>query len=128
MNKIKTFIAHKNEKEAKKLIEYIEELEYVEVVGNAKTGKEACEKIAELKPEIVFTRFDMGDMNGMEMIKTTKETLEKSPKFKFITKKISKEETKSTYNKIKNNKKATVRELGKDEIITTLKQYKDTIM
>ncbi len=44
-----------------------------EVVGKASNGEEALERIAELRPHIVFTDISMPIMNGIELIKKIKQ-------------------------------------------------------
>ncbi|MHB1391480.1 MAG: response regulator transcription factor [Clostridia bacterium] len=48
-------------------------VENVEVVGTAKSGREAIEKAMELKPEIIFMDIHMPGIDGIEAIKQIKE-------------------------------------------------------
>ena len=48
-------------------------------------GKEAYNKIIDLKPQMVFTKYNMENMNGLEVIKSLKEKLESDvPIFNMI--------------------------------------------
>ena len=57
------------------------------MVGNANSGKETFDKIVELKPEIVFIEYNMGDMDVLEMMEKTSKNLqeEEMPEFKIIS-------------------------------------------
>jgi len=55
----------------------------VEVVGQAKDGKEATELINELKPDIVFLDIEMPGLNGLEVVKEV--GVEKMPMVIFAT-------------------------------------------
>ena len=132
MNKIKTLIAHNNTKIIDNIQNDIQKLEYVEIVGSAKTGKETCNKIVELKPEIVFVEYNMGDMNALEMMEKTADSLGKdeAPEFKFISKDILEENKNDKYEiKKKANKKkkiketATVKGMNTQGIIEILEKY-----
>ena len=132
MTKIKTLIAHNNDKITKSLVNEIEGLEYVEVVGSAKTGEETYNKIVELRPEIVFVEFNMGDMNALEMMQRTANILgkEETPLFKFIAKDISVDKTNDKYelNKKENENKnkeesVAVKGIGIKGIVEEIEKY-----
>ena len=132
MTKIKTLIAHNDRNIAENIVNEIEELEYVEVVGSAKTGKETFDKIIELKPEIVFLEYNMGDMDVLEMMEKIADYFgkEEAPLFKFIANNISENKTINKYelNKKeneKNNKKEEVfiKGIGTQGIIEELEKY-----
>ncbi|MFV0503485.1 MAG: response regulator [Lachnospirales bacterium] len=50
----------------------LSEIDKVEVVGDFSNGRDALEKIEELKPDIIFTDILMPIMNGVELIKNVK--------------------------------------------------------
>ncbi|MCP4895663.1 MAG: response regulator transcription factor [bacterium] len=52
---LKTLLAHDQE---------------VEVIGESASGKEACEALQELKPDVVFLDIQMPDMDGFEVLAT----------------------------------------------------------
>lgn len=85
MEKIRTVVAHNDENIRNSIINSISNLEYIEVVGTASDGIDAYNKIVELKPEIVFSKYNYNDMSGLELIKKTKEKLQDSfPSFNTI--------------------------------------------
>ena len=73
--RIRTLIAHDDEKIRNNLIELLKRLDYVDVIGVATDGNDAYNKIVNLKPEMVFAQYDMHDINGLEVaIKAKKNT------------------------------------------------------
>ena len=58
------------------IVDKIKNIEYVDVIGTAMDGKEAYNKIIDLKPEMVFAKYNMENMNGLEVIESSKEKLE----------------------------------------------------
>ena len=50
------------------LKDYIEKIDNTEIIGLAKTGKEALKLIEEKSPDIVFTDIDMPEMDGIELL------------------------------------------------------------
>lgn len=85
MNKIRTVVAHNNEEIRDTIVNSISDLEYVDVVGTAADGVETYNKIVELKPEIVFSKYNYSNMTGLELIRKTKEKLQDDfPSFNTI--------------------------------------------
>lgn len=85
MEKIRTVVAHNDENIRNSIINSISNLEYIEVVGTASDGIDTYNKIVDLKPEIVFSKYNYNDMSGLELIKKTKEKLQDSfPSFNTI--------------------------------------------
>ena len=93
MKKIRTLIAHNDVNITNDIVKAIENLEYVDIVGTAKDGKETYNKIIDLKPEMVFAKYNMENMNGFEIAKSSKEKLENNvPIFNMIIDNNVKEE------------------------------------
>ncbi len=85
MEKIRAVIAHDNEKIRNNIISSMKDLDYVEVVGVATSGIDTYNKMIELKPEIVFSKYNYSDISGMELMEKTKEQLkEEFPTFNLI--------------------------------------------
>lgn len=85
-DKIRILIAHDNEVYRKKIANVAKSINYVEIVGMTKDGEETYERIVNLKPEMVFTKFDLDKLDGLEIIKKSKESLnESTPIFNVIT-------------------------------------------
>lgn len=81
------------------IVNTIGNLNYVEIIGIAKDGVETYNKIVELKPGIVFSKFNFENMNGLDLMKSTKETLQKDlPIFNIIEDKIPDNELRGALN------------------------------
>lgn len=83
--KIRTLIAHNDINVTNKIVDAIKKLDFVDVVGTAKDGTETYHKIVDLKPEMIFTKYAMDNMNGLDLVKSSKEKLENNiPVFNMI--------------------------------------------
>ena len=83
-------------------------------------------KIVELQPDMVFAEYRMSDMNGIELIKKSREKLEKNtPMFNIIGENIPFEELEKSSNDIGDNVNALLKNDDKDKIIKILKEYKE---
>lgn len=51
------------------LRDQLEAFPEVQIVGEAENGREACEKIAELQPDLVLLDLEMPAMNGFELVR-----------------------------------------------------------
>ena len=124
--RIRLLIGHNNMETIIKLIEDIEKIEYVDIIGIAKDGEEVCRKISKLKPEMVFTQYNIGDMNGIDIVKLVKAESQNSvPIFNMIVEnEITEKEIDIMYETIGNKLNAMV---TKEEILNVLKEYKEYI-
>lgn len=52
------------------LREQLEAFAEVKIVGEAENGRDACEKIAEIQPDLVLLDLEMPAMNGFELVRT----------------------------------------------------------
>ena len=83
--KIRTLVAHNDINVRNNIVKAIKTLNFVDVVGTANSGIETYNKIVDLKPEMVFTKYAMDNMNGIDLIKCSKEKLQdKIPVFNMI--------------------------------------------
>ena len=126
MKKIKVLIAHSSPKVKKELRKSIENIEYAIIVDEVTTGKEVLDAVLKYEPNIVFTKYNMLDIDMVDVIEMTGRVLqEKVPVFKFISENLD-ETVKEKYD-IKENKfcktEAYVKELGKQEVISVLEKY-----
>ena len=127
MNKLKIMIVYNNDKGIEKIKNAVKNIEYLEIVGSTKNGKEVYNKIIELKPDIIFTKFKMKDYDSME---TMLNLGEKCPKVKYLADNLEIDEDKEFYKKIKDKNSIRfnfVRELGINEIIKEIEEYYQTI-
>ena len=85
MEKIRTIVAHTDDEIRNIIVNSINDLEYVDIVGTASDGIETYNKIVELQPEIVFSKYNYNNMTGLELIRKTKEKLQENfPSFNTI--------------------------------------------
>ena len=86
-DKIRTIVAHNEDNVKEKIIDILNRRGDVEVVATAESAEDTYNKIIELKPEMVFTKYDFGtDINGLDIVKKSTETLEdNTPVFNIIT-------------------------------------------
>lgn len=126
MEKIRTLVAHNDEKVKNEIIQSIKTLDFVELIGTANNGKETFDKIIDLKPEMVFAKFDMEEMNGLEIIKKSKKNLENNtPVFNFIEEDLSEDILKEALETIGIKMNALVMKPYQDKVINILEEYKD---
>lgn len=127
MRKIRTLIAYNNETVRDEILNTISGLNFVEVVGSTANGIDTYNKIVELQPEMVFSRYNLSDMTGLDIIKKSKEQLDtKIPVFNFIADNITNEEFDQITDIAGNKMNAFIPELNKEQRITkVLKDYKE---
>jgi len=74
-SKIKVLVADNDKTVTEGIINSIKDLEYIEIVGTAIDGTDTYNKIVELKPEMVFSKYNYNDITGLELIKRAKQTM-----------------------------------------------------
>ena len=128
MKKIKILIAHNNEEIRNKIANKIKGLDYVELVGTTADGKETYNKIIESKPEVVFAKMNLDNMDSMEIMRKSKESLKDNvPIFNIITSdNVSDEYMKTAYNLMGRNLNTFVSEpINNIEIDNIMQGYKE---
>lgn len=128
MKKIKILIAHNNEEIRNKIADKIKGLDYVELVDTAVDGKETYNKIIESKPEMVFAKMNLDNMDSMEIMRKSKESLKDNvPIFNIITSdNVSDEYMKTAYNLMGRNLNTFVSEpINNIEIDNIMQGYKE---
>jgi DNA-binding NarL/FixJ family response regulator len=55
------------------IVDILKPLEFLEIIGHAYNGQEACEKAIEIKPDIIFMDIAMPEMNGIEATRLIRE-------------------------------------------------------
>ena len=88
MHKIRTLIAHDDKEFKDRMVNLIENIDGTQIVGITEDGNETLKKIIELRPEMIFVKFDLKNMNGLEIIKNVKEKLYNIPIFNIISDKL----------------------------------------
>ena len=127
MKKIRTLIAHNDVNITNDIVKAIENLEYVDIVGTTNDGKETYNKIIDLKPEMVFAKFNMENMNGFEIAKSSKEKLENNvPIFNMIIdNNVKEEEIDKVYDMIGNKLNSLITEPISNNIVNIINDYKE---
>lgn len=127
MKKIRTLIAHNDVNITNNIVKAVENLEYVDIVGTAKDGKETYNKIIDLKPEMVFAKYNMENMNGFEIAKSSKEKLENNiPIFNMIIdNNVKEEEIDKVYDMIGNKLNSLITEPISNNIVNIINDYKE---
>ena len=127
VRKIKTLIAYNDERVRNEIVNAIQNISYVEIIGVAENGVETYKKIVDLQPEIVFTSYNMTDMNGADIIKKSKEQLNTQiPVFNFIANNIANDEFNEIIDIGGNKINAFIKEENKEQkIVQVLKDYKE---
>ncbi|WP_424493818.1 LytR/AlgR family response regulator transcription factor [Salinimicrobium sp. GXAS 041] len=80
---MKAIIVDDEELARKRILNLLEEVAEIEVVGECTNGKTAIEKINRLAPQLVFLDINMKDMNGFEVLQNIK--LEQKPIVVLVT-------------------------------------------
>ena len=124
--KIRTIVAYDDENIANNIVNFIKPLEYVEIVAKPLNGIDTYNKIVELKPEMVFTKFNMSDMNGIDIMRETKQQLEeKTPIFNIIVDDITEKDIDIAYDIVGNKLNALVDGADPERILIIIEQYKE---
>ena len=126
--KIRTLVAYNDESVRENIINLIKRLEFVDLVGVATNGNDAYNKIIDLKPEMVFARYNMPDINGLEIAMKTNENKNiETPIFNIFNDKndIPEQELQKTINVIGNKLNALIQEPYENRVEDIIKDYKE---
>ena len=129
-DKIRVIVADDNEETRNQVTGILDKINGVDVVATADTPEDTYNKIIKYVPEMVFTKFNFenDNMNGLDIIKKSKETLnENVPAFNFIAKEIPKEDFLEARRMIGDKMNTIIREQTQvryDGIINDYKDYK----
>lgn len=127
-DKIRTIIAYDEEVVKNEIVDILSKRNDVEIVAVAKSAEDTYNKIIELKPEMVFTKYDFGsEMKGIDIIKKSKQTLDnKVPVFNMIATDIPKDEYLEAKNVIGEKMNTIIREqteIRYNEILDDYRKY-----
>lgn len=127
--KIRTLIAHNDINITNKIVDAIKKLDFVDIVGTAKDGTETYHKIVDLKPEMIFTKYAMDNMNGLDLVKSSKEKLENNiPIFNMIIdNKVQENEIDEMYDIIGKNLNSLISNSDNigNNVVDIINQYND---
>ena len=127
MYKIRTLIAHNEEDIKNEIVNSIKNLDFVEIVGIASNGIDAYNKIVDLKPQMVFAKYEFNNMTSLDIMRKTKEKLDNNiPVFNIIVDEISNEDLKQAQD-IVGDKLGLVRRPYPFMVTNILEEYKNYI-
>lgn len=126
-DKIRTLIAHNDINITNSIIDSIKKLDFVDIVGTARDGRETYNKIVDLKPEMVFTKYYMENMSGFDLVKTSKEKLKNDvPIFNMIIDNDFKEdEIDQVYDIIGSKLNSLITDSISSNAVSILNDYKE---
>ena len=125
MEKVRVVISHNDKNIANDIADTINQLEYAEVVGIATNGEQTYNQIVDLKPNVVFSKYYEDGMNGLELIKLSKEQLkDEMPIFNIISDNhITDSDVIKMYQEIGNKLSALVTEPVIDDVVNIMRKY-----
>lgn len=127
MYKIRTLIAHNEEDIKNEIVDSIKNLDFVEIVGIASNGIDAYNKIVDLKPQMVFAKYEFNNMTSLDIMRKSKEKLDNNiPVFNIIVDEISNEDLKQAQD-IVGDKLGLVRRPYPFMVTNILEEYKNYI-
>lgn len=126
-DKIRTIVAYDDDAVKNEIVDILDKRKDVEIVAVAKSPEDTYKQIIELKPEMVFSKYDFGtNMNGLDIIKKSKEALNNDiPVFNMIASDIPKEDYLEAKSIIGNKMNTIIRENTELRYNGIIEDYKD---
>ena len=126
-DKIRTIIANNDDSEKNKIVDILNKRKDIEIVAVANSAEDTYNKIVELKPEMVFAKYEFGtNMNGLDIIKKSKAALnDKVPVFNIITIDIPKEDYLEAKREIGDKMNTVIREQTETRYNGIIDDYKE---
>ena len=121
-DKIKVLVSYDDKNVLNRFVNAINNLEYAEVVATASNSLDTYNRIMELRPDMIFSKFDL------DVIKKAEEKLEQNaPVFNFIESNIDDKNLQQAFKVSGNKINALVREPFEERVENILKDYKEYI-
>ncbi len=119
MNTIRVLVVDDHDLFRRGLMEVLDEESDMQVIGEARTGLEAIDRVAELSPDVVFMDLNMPGQNGIE---TTAYLTQKWPDMKVLVLTVS-EEAADLYSALRVGARGYVLKISDpQEIVDALRQ------
>ncbi len=127
-DKIRTLVAYDDEIVKNEIVDILAKRKDVEIIAISRNPEDTYEKIVELKPEMVFTKYDFGlNMKGIDIIKKSKQTLNNEvPVFNIIAPEIPKEEYLEVKSTIGDKMNTIIREQTEGRYNGIIEDYKES--
>ena len=112
MKKIRTLISYDNNVIRNKIINTIKDLNYIDIIGITSEKTDTLNKIVNLKPELVFSKYNFENKSNLfDIIKESKEALENDiPIFNIISSDIEISNVREIIQEIGDNFNAVIQE------------------
>lgn len=125
-DKIRTIVAYDDSSVNNQIVNILKKNKDVEIVAVAQNGNDAYKQIAKLKPEMVFTKYDFKDSNGLEIIKKSKEVLkDKVPVFNVIAQEIPSKDFRKAKEILGDKMNTIIKEQTETRYADIIEDYKD---
>lgn len=69
MKKIRTLVIDDEPLARRRIVHLLEQVDYIELLGECKNGREALSQIRNYQPDLIFLDIQMPDFNGFEVLK-----------------------------------------------------------
>ena len=126
MKKIRTIISYDDIQVTDKIANYIKDLEFVDVIAKTVSSEETYNKIVELKPDMVFIKYDFSGIKVIDLIENLKKKLlNETPLFNLFVSDKYITEIEEHFSSIGKNINASWPNVDFDWIKEVLEEYEE---
>ena len=125
MEKIKILVAHNDTKVKDEVVNTIKKLQDTQIIAISRNGEDTYKKIIDLKPDIVFTKYNFDKLDGLDIIQRAEGILkEKMPTFNLIIgeEEIPEEKLEETLKNVGTKLNAFVRKPYGERVLNILEE------
>ena len=128
-NKVQIVLIHDDKQEQEKISNILRNIKDVELLAVCNNANDGYHKIIELKPTMVFMKYDLDGMNGLNMVETTHNELkEETPIYNMITSnEIKNDEAYKVQDLIGDKFNSMIHETSKERLEGIILDYKEYI-
>ncbi len=126
-DKIRIIVAHNENAVKDEIVSILNKRKDIKIVAVAENAEETYNKIVELKPEMVFSKYDFGtNMNGLDIVKKSKKILDNEiPVFNMIATDIPKDDIMEAKKVIGDKMNTIIRENSEERYNGIIEDYKE---